>query len=77
MPPDHPLWKFPNVIMTPHISGADRSMAYPPRIGKLCLENLNRHLEGRPLLNVVSKEELRDSEIPEATPAMLDGVKRR
>jgi phosphoglycerate dehydrogenase-like enzyme len=76
MPPDHPLWKFPNVIMTPHISGADKSTAYPPRIGQLCFENLSRHLEGQPLLNVVSKDELRDSEIPEATPAMLDGVKR-
>src|SRR5213075_2734007 len=22
MPPEHPLWKFPNVIFTPHISGS-------------------------------------------------------
>ena len=76
MPPEHPLWKLPSVIMTPHISGADKSSAYPPRIGQLCLENLSRYLDGRPLLNRVGKEELRDSEIPEATPAMLDGVKR-
>ena len=25
MPPEHPLWKMPNVIMTPHISGSSLS----------------------------------------------------
>jgi phosphoglycerate dehydrogenase-like enzyme len=75
MPADHPLWKFPNVIMTPHVSGADRSTNYPPRIGQLCCENLSRYLERRPLLNAISKEDLRQSEIPAATPAQLDGVK--
>ncbi len=76
MPPDHPLWQFPNVIMTPHISGADKSSRYPPMIGQLCFENLMRFLEGRSLLNLVSKTELIDSEIPAATPAMLDGAKK-
>lgn len=71
MPPNHPLWKFPNVIMTPHISGADKSTRYPPLIGQLCLENLTRFLNGHSLLNVVSKDELIDSEIPDATPPML------
>ncbi len=75
MPADHPLWKFPNVIMTPHVSGADRSTNYPPRIGQLCFENLSRYLDGRPLLNVVGKDDLRESEIPAATPAQLDGAK--
>jgi phosphoglycerate dehydrogenase-like enzyme len=75
MPPDHALWKFPNVIMTPHISGADKSSRYPPLIGQLCLENLTRFLEGRRLLNIVSKDELVDSEIPDSTPAMLGGAK--
>ena len=25
MPPEHPLWKFPNVIFSPHISGSSLS----------------------------------------------------
>src|SRR5262249_13609397 len=27
LPPEHPLWRYPNVILTPHISGADKSSA--------------------------------------------------
>jgi phosphoglycerate dehydrogenase-like enzyme len=76
MPAEHALWKFPNVIMTPHISGADKSSRYPALIGQLCLENLTRFQEGRTLLNVVSKEELVDSEIPDATPPMLGAPSR-
>jgi len=60
MPPDHPLWAFPNVIMTPHISGADKSNRFPTLMGELCVENVTRHREGRPLLNVVSRQDLND-----------------
>ena len=34
MPPDHPLWKFPNVIFTPHISGSSLSPNFRQRFGK-------------------------------------------
>jgi phosphoglycerate dehydrogenase-like enzyme len=61
MPPEHPLWKFPNVIMTPHVSGADKSWRFPGLISELVTENLTRFATGRPLLNVVSREELRES----------------
>jgi phosphoglycerate dehydrogenase-like enzyme len=56
-PADHPLWRFPNVIMTPHISGADKSPHFPDRIANLFFQNVNRHLEGRPLLNEISPTE--------------------
>jgi len=35
LPADHPLWRFPNVILTPHISGADKSPNFPDRIADL------------------------------------------
>jgi phosphoglycerate dehydrogenase-like enzyme len=63
MPPEHPLWHFPNVIMTPHVAGADRSARFPELVGELAVENVTRFVEGRPLLNVVSREELREGYI--------------
>ena len=61
MPSDHPLWRFPNVIFTPHISGSSSSPHFLERIWEIFLENLQRYREGRPLLN-------------ELTPAQLSGA---
>jgi phosphoglycerate dehydrogenase-like enzyme len=58
MPPDHPLWSMPNVIMTPHISGSSAGRAFLPRVWELFAENLARYLDGRPLLNELSAGEL-------------------
>ena len=60
LPPEHPLWRMPNVILTPHISGADRSDAFPGRIADLFLQNLRRFLGGEPLLNELTPEEWRE-----------------
>jgi phosphoglycerate dehydrogenase-like enzyme len=57
LPPGHPLWRMPNVILTPHISGAEKSIAFPGRIGRLFLENLTRHLKDEPLLNEVTAQD--------------------
>jgi phosphoglycerate dehydrogenase-like enzyme len=50
---DHPLWDFPNVILTPHTAG------YSPVIARRHLEtlveNVGRFARGEPLLNVVDK----------------------
>ena len=50
LPPDHDLWREPNLIITPHISaqGGDRV-----RHRLLVLENVRRYLAGDALLNVV------------------------
>lgn len=54
MPPDHPLWRFANVIMTPHISGADKSTLFPDRLGDLFVANVQRYLDGGPLWNEIT-----------------------
>ena len=58
MPPDHPLWSLPNVIMTPHISGSARGPFYLPRIWSIFTQNLERFLAGTPLLNELSARQL-------------------
>ena len=49
LPHDHPLWKVPNLILTPHVSGF--SPHYKERAGIMFAENLKRYLRGEPLLN--------------------------
>ncbi len=54
LPPDSPLWKLENVIITPHHSGSS------PRAGERTLalfaENLRRYKSGEPLINRVDYE---------------------
>ncbi len=54
LPAQHPLWKMPNVILTPHVAG------YSPRIAErhlhVVLDNVQRFVNNQPLHNVVSKE---------------------
>jgi len=55
LPPEHPLWKQPRARITPHISGNMFGPGSPTerRIWDMCLKNLENHLLGRPLENVV------------------------
>lgn len=51
LPPDHPLWRTPNLILTPHCSG-NTSLGYTrDRIVDMFLENLERYAAGEPLLH--------------------------
>jgi phosphoglycerate dehydrogenase-like enzyme len=54
LPADSPLWKTPNLIITPHISG--NSPVYDQRAMELFAENLRRYLIGLPLLNLYNHE---------------------
>ena len=54
LPPDHPLWKMPNVAITPHFSGI--SPHYAERGMAVFAENLSRYLSGAPLLNRIELE---------------------
>ena len=49
LPADSPLWKLPNVILTPHIAGF--SPHYDERAAELFAQNLHRYLEELPLFN--------------------------
>jgi phosphoglycerate dehydrogenase-like enzyme len=53
LPPEHPLWQFSNVIITPHVGG--RSPQRQRRLLEFVGENLERYKNGRPLLNVVDR----------------------
>ena len=54
LPPGHPLWRMPNVIMTPHTSGAFSD--YVEEAIKVFLNNLHRYLKNEPLQFVVDKK---------------------
>ena len=51
LPPDSPLWDLPDVIVSPHSSGA--SLGNEERTLAIFLENLARWHRGAPLVNEV------------------------
>jgi phosphoglycerate dehydrogenase-like enzyme len=51
LPPESPLWKLHDVLLTPHVAGD--SPAADQRVYELVGDQIRRHFEGRPLLNVV------------------------
>ncbi|OLN81915.1 D-2-hydroxyacid dehydrogenase 1 [Colletotrichum chlorophyti] len=53
LPRDHPLWKAPNVFITPHVSW--RTNVYWDRVLGVLEANLERLEAGKPLINVVNK----------------------
>jgi phosphoglycerate dehydrogenase-like enzyme len=53
LPSEHPLWRLPNVILSPHISGL--SLRYAERAAMIFEENMRRYLAGEPLVNAVDK----------------------
>jgi phosphoglycerate dehydrogenase-like enzyme len=59
MPADHPLWRFPNVIMTPHISGSDLGPLFVERMSEILEHNVRQFLSGGALWNELTPEELR------------------
>jgi phosphoglycerate dehydrogenase-like enzyme len=60
MPADHPLWRFPNVILTPHISGSTQTQTYAQRVWDIFLNNVARHVADQPLLNELTPAQLND-----------------
>jgi phosphoglycerate dehydrogenase-like enzyme len=58
LPADHPLWRMPNVMMTPHISGSSQSPRFHERLWQLFRENVRRWQAGEPLFNEIAAQQL-------------------
>jgi phosphoglycerate dehydrogenase-like enzyme len=54
LPPGSPLWRLPQVVMTPHIAGTHPE--YMGRAAELFMANLKRYVAGEPLINEVDKQ---------------------
>lgn len=52
LPPGHPLWHAPGVLVSPHVGGS--TSAFRPRADRLIRAQLNRFAAGEPLDNVVA-----------------------
>jgi D-2-hydroxyacid dehydrogenase (NADP+) len=55
LPQSHPLWKFPNVVVTPHVAGNSPG-SYARRVG-VFKENISHFVRNEPMRNVVDKQE--------------------
>jgi phosphoglycerate dehydrogenase-like enzyme len=51
LPPDHPLWTAPGVLITPHVGG--NSSAFLPRARRLVAAQVAAWAAGRPVVNQV------------------------
>lgn len=51
LPLGHPLWKCPNLLITPHVGGS--SPEFARRSLRIAADELRRYMAGEPLLNVV------------------------
>ncbi len=54
LPPGHPLWHAPNLLITPHI--ASDSAEFIKRAFQLASDQVTRFAKGEPLLNIVTGE---------------------
>jgi phosphoglycerate dehydrogenase-like enzyme len=52
LPPEHPLWRAPNLILTPHYAGACATL--DGRVADMVGDNLKRFLARQPLHHVVA-----------------------
>lgn len=53
LPKDHPLWRFEQVILTPHVSGSNHLQETEERISRIIQDNLIRFAAKIPLRNLV------------------------
>lgn len=51
LPVGHPLWKCPNLLISPHVGAS--SPQFAPRALKIAADELRRYMAGEPLCNVV------------------------
>ena len=54
LPPDHPLWSSPGVLISPHVGG--NTTAFLPRARRLVQGQVDRYVAGEPLVNVITAD---------------------
>ena len=54
LPAEHPLWRCPNVLITPHVAGKFYLPETMNRIVAIACENLQKYAKGKLLRNLVS-----------------------
>src|SRR6266849_7430634 len=54
LPKGHPLWKFPNVVLTPHVAGTSPG-SHARRVG-VFKENIAHFVRNEPMRNIVDKQ---------------------
>lgn len=54
LPPDHPLWSSPGVLVSPHVGG--NTTAFLPRALRLVVDQVRRYAAGEPLANVIAAD---------------------
>ena len=54
LPKGHPLWKFPNVVLTPHVAGNSPG-SHARRVG-VFKENIAHFVRNEPMRNIVDKQ---------------------
>jgi phosphoglycerate dehydrogenase-like enzyme len=59
LPPEHPLWRTPGVLISPHVGG--NTSAFLPRAQRLVAAQLRRHWAGEPLSNVIVRPQRESS----------------
>lgn len=52
LPPEHPIWRHPRIILTPHIA----AVTNPPTAVAIVADHINRLREGRELQHVVDRQ---------------------
>ena len=51
LPPGHPLWQSPGVLISPHVGG--NTSAFLPRVARLVDEQARRWISGESVLHVI------------------------
>ncbi|MGJ4888497.1 2-hydroxyacid dehydrogenase [Bradyrhizobium sp. HKCCYLRH3099] len=51
LPADHPLWRHPKVVITPHVA----SVTQPQTAAHAVIDNIRRHRDGQPMIGLVDR----------------------
>ncbi|KQT82777.1 glyoxylate/hydroxypyruvate reductase A [Aurantimonas sp. Leaf443] len=51
LPPGHPLWRHPKVVITPHVA----SVTQPGTAVRAVIDNIRRHRSGQPMIGLVDR----------------------